>query len=216
MPQHPDGPRPGAPGATGGAWLFGRYRLEPSTRRLHAGDRVQELDARAMAVLECLLRRPERVVPRATLTAEAWPGVDVVFDSAVSKTMRRLRTALGDHQGTVLQTIYGEGYRLALPATLLPPVPGSSGHDLTAAATPRESSSQPAAVMAAADATATTPPPAPELAPVAPTHAAASTAPRPAPSRATWMAWLPWVIALATSLLAGWLAWLLLHPAGAA
>src|SRR5690606_33614635 len=88
---------------------------------------ARELDPRAMAVLECLLRRAGQVVPRAVLIEEAWTGLDTVFDSAVSKVMRRLRLALEDGQGHVLQTIYGEGHRLALPATLLPPAPGDGG-----------------------------------------------------------------------------------------
>jgi len=86
-------------------------------------DRERKLDPRACAVLLCLLRHAGEVVPRAMLIAEAWPAADAVFDSAVSKVMRRLRTALGDHAGHVLQTVYGEGYRLALPAVLLPPAP---------------------------------------------------------------------------------------------
>lgn len=103
--------------------MFGDYRLEPAMRRLSARGQVRELDARALAVLECLLRHAECVVPRATLISEAWPGAAAVFDSAVSKVIRRLRIALGDSPGHVLQTVYGEGYRLALPAVLLPAEP---------------------------------------------------------------------------------------------
>ena len=187
-----------------GTWLFGQYRLDTATRQLRYDDRVRELDPRALAVLECLLRRAERIVPRATLIAEVWPDADTVFDSAVSKVMRRLRTALGDSAGHVLQTIYGEGYRLAVPATLLPPSPApeprSNGHAPGAAlrapgagpnagtqAMPGASSSRPADTGAA--------PP-----------AGMDRGPAPPP------AWLPWAIAAATTLVALWLAWLLLMP----
>ena len=193
----------------GGEWLFGRYRLVPDTRRLHAGDRVHELDPRAAAVLECLLRHAGEVVPRAILIAEAWPGGVVVFDSAVSKVMRRLRVALDDSHGSVLQTIYGEGYRIVLPATRLPPRPDPAtfpGLD----AVPRPGAHA-AAVRGAAGGRH----------PVASTHMGASAPPgtstvaqeRAGPGR--WLLWLPWVIAALATLVAGCLAWLLLRPAGA-
>ena len=168
-------------------WLFGRYRLEPRKRRLHAGERTTDLDGRACAVLLCLLHHADQVVPRARLIGEAWPEVDTVFDSAVSKVMRRLRTALGDHSGHVLQTVYGEGYRLALPAVLLPCGPAGDGH---AAAAPQP---QPGAA----------PPP-------------ASTEPRQSGPLSPPVAWLPWAIATLATLAAISLAWLLLSSAGTA
>lgn len=184
---HPPAPSPAARALTPqrapreGQWLFGRYRLEPASRRLvHADGWTRNLDARGCAVLLCLLRNAEHVVPRATLIGEAWPGVDSVFDSAVSKVMRRLRTALDDHSGHVLQTIYGEGYRLALPAVLLPPAPE--------------------------------PPPADAHAPrpgVQSWRAASSHPPSP---EGSWLNRLPWAIAAAATLVALFLAWLLMHP----
>ena len=172
------GGRPSPPRAPpAGTWLFGRYRLEPATRRLHADGRTRELDARALAVLECLLLRANRIVPRATLIAEAWPETDAVFDSAVSKVMRRLRTAMGDGHGHVLQTIYGEGYRLALPATHLPAQPAPAIQTSEAADRSGHTS--------------------------APTR------------RSAWLARLPWIIATASTSLAGWLAWLLVRNGAA-
>ncbi len=187
-----------------GTWLFGRYRLEPAARRLHVDGRAREVDARAMAVLECLLLRANRIVPRATLIAEAWPEADAVFDSAVSKVMRRLRTAMGDGHGHVLQTIYGEGYRLALPATHLPAPP--RGAEWPAAA-------------ASADPDALMPPdmPAQPAPAIQPSEAADRPGHFPAPTRrSAWLARLPWIIATASTSLAGWLAWLLLARTGAA
>ncbi|MBJ6978040.1 winged helix-turn-helix domain-containing protein [Luteimonas sp. MC1895] len=212
-------------------WLFGRYRLVPAFRRLHAGERSVELDARALAVLECLLRHAERVVPRPTLIAEAWPEASIVFDSAVSKVMRRLRVALGDSHGTILQTIYGEGYRLALPATLLPPRPGTGAtlHGSAGAGNgaARESPLRPKPIGAAS-----MPRGGPAQAQAPPAQAAAAAAadqalqpPRPIPDASgkertpperapAWQLWLPWTIAALATLLSGGLAWLLLNRAG--
>lgn len=183
-------------------WLFGRYRLVPAHRRLHAGERSMELDARALAVLECLLRHADRVVPRASLIAEAWPEADVVFDSAVSKVMRRLRVALGDSHGTVLQTIYGEGYRLALPATLLPPRPGTAAM-MHAPVGARNGAVREPAREAATAAQRSRPTPDVSAKQHPPTR-------RPG----TWRIWLPWTIAALATLLSACLAWLLLAQAG--
>ena len=168
------------------AWLFGRYRLEPGKRQLHAGERLVSLDARACAVLLCLLRHAEQVVPRATLIGEAWPDVDTVLDSAVSKVMRRLRTALGDHSGHLLQTVYGEGYRLALPAVLLPAAAEHASED----------------AAGQSQSTMVDPRPSPSREP---------RRPPPLP-----LAWLPWAIATLATLAAISLAWLLLRSASAA
>ncbi|MBJ6980391.1 winged helix-turn-helix domain-containing protein [Luteimonas sp. MC1572] len=108
-------------GALAGAhWLFGRNRLDIESHQLIRDGYRTQLDERAFAVLTCLLRHAEQVVPRSTLVAEAWPGVAHVNDSAVSKTMRRLRIALGSEAGRSLSTVYGVGYRLTTPAVLVP------------------------------------------------------------------------------------------------
>jgi DNA-binding winged helix-turn-helix (wHTH) protein len=101
-------------------WLFGHHSLEVGSQQLVTGDRRIQLDERGFAVLTCLLRHAGGVVPRATLVSEAWPGIPHVTDSAVSKTMRRLRIALGSEAARGLVTVYGVGYRLASPAVLVP------------------------------------------------------------------------------------------------
>ena len=147
------------------------------------------LDGRACAVLLCLLRHAEQVVPRATLISEAWPDADTVLDSAVSKVMRRLRTAMGDHSGHLLQTVYGEGYRLALPAVLLPAAQRHAPGRMVEAGAPQSSP---------ADAPLPLPPWEPRRPPPLP------------------LAWLPWAIATLATLAAIGLAWLLLRSASAA
>jgi len=72
------------------------------------------------------------VLPRDGLIAQAWQRFPVA-DSAVSKAMRRLRIARGHEAGTVLLTVYGVGYRLALPAEREGADAGHPPHDHPAA-----------------------------------------------------------------------------------
>lgn len=211
---------PGARTAPAGEWLFGPYHLVTAPARLHAGERSRELDPRALAVLECLLHHAGEVVPRAVLIAEAWPDVDTVLDSTVSKVMRRLRIALGDAGGHVLQTVYGEGYRLALPATWLPsmaPAPGA----------PPAAPVEPGADASATDTGAATgigpvvepvsvASPAPHGADTLPSAARPGQPMQPPGRRRTWLAWLPWIVATLALLLAGYLGWLLMRGTGSA
>nr|WP_255492223.1 winged helix-turn-helix domain-containing protein [Luteimonas sp. MC1825] len=126
-----------AGGAPAGAhWLFGRNRLDIDSHQLIRDDYRAQLDERAFAVLGCLLRHAEQVVPRSTLVAEAWPGVEHVNDSAVSKTMRRLRIALGSEAGRTLSTVYGVGYRLTTPAVLVPAGATLPGNGAATSGTP--------------------------------------------------------------------------------
>ena len=187
-------PSPARP-APAGEWLFGPYHLVPASGRLRAGERSHELDPRALSVLECLLRHAGQVVPRAVLIAEAWPDAETVLDSTVSKVMRRLRLALGDAGGHALQTVYGEGYRLALPATWLPSL-APAVHARPQITTPGDAG--PTAVPSDAEARE------------GPGRERAKRRPGGA-----WLAWLPWAVATLAMLLAAWLGWLLMRTAGA-
>lgn len=209
------GAAPSSQAGPAGEWLFGPYHLLPASARLRAGERSHELDPRALSVLECLLRHAGEVVPRAILIAEAWPDVETVLDSTVSKAMRRLRLALGDGGGHVLQTVYGEGYRLALPATWLP------------SAVPAMHARQAAPAQGATAAGVAAAGPAAGLDGALPGPRAAGpdasngleTASRPARAGThrsrNWLAWLPWAVATLALLLAAWLGWLLMRAAGA-
>jgi two-component system, OmpR family, response regulator len=84
-----------------------------ATREVRRGERILRLAPREYAVLECLLRVPEKVVTRTELSQQVWgyqfdPGTNVV-DVAV----QRLRAKLEDGfpQG-LIQTVRGVGYLL--------------------------------------------------------------------------------------------------------
>lgn len=88
-------------------YRFGRFKLNPDTRRLLAdGDQVP-LGARAFDVLIALVERRERVVTKDELLELVWPGL-VVEENNLSVQISALRKALGPH---AIATIPGRGYR---------------------------------------------------------------------------------------------------------
>jgi hypothetical protein len=73
-----------------------------------AGKRVE---ARLIEVLCCLVEANGRVVSRDELVEKAWSG-RFVGDDAIASTVSRLRSALGDTEKKLIQTVPKRGYRL--------------------------------------------------------------------------------------------------------
>jgi DNA-binding response OmpR family regulator len=90
----------------------GPISLEEASRRVTVGGTPLLLSQREFALLEVLLRHPDKVLSREQLLDHAWPmGVAVTpnsVDAYVSFVRRKLGAA-GDH----LQTVRGMGYRMA-------------------------------------------------------------------------------------------------------
>lgn len=83
-------------------------RLDVDQRTVEAdGGRLIVLSGRETALLECLARRPRRVLSRDDLLDLAFPGAE---DNGVVDTyVHYLRRKLGKH---VIDTVHGVGYRL--------------------------------------------------------------------------------------------------------
>jgi len=92
---------------------FGAYRYDSESRLLYRGDEEILLPPRVVAVLESLLKRPGKIVPKEDLLASAWEGAFVGEDS-LTQAISQLRQALGDdpQRPTYIQTIPRRGYRL--------------------------------------------------------------------------------------------------------
>ncbi|GAA4746353.1 two-component system response regulator TcrA [Modestobacter marinus] len=92
----------------------GPLSLDPATRMVECRGEPVELSARELALLEFLLRNPERVLSRAVLVEHVW-GLD--YDGAsnvVDVYVKYLRDKI-DRRFDVdlLRTVRGAGYRLA-------------------------------------------------------------------------------------------------------
>ncbi|HMN00164.1 MAG TPA: response regulator transcription factor [Anaerolineales bacterium] len=88
--------------------------LDTLTRRVRRGDKLIELTAKEYAVLECLLREPERVLTRAQIAEHVW-NYDVFNQSnVVDVYIKNLRRKIdGGFNLKLIHTIRGAGYRLS-------------------------------------------------------------------------------------------------------
>ena len=100
-------PRPGVLQA-------GDLVLDPLTRACARGDREIKLTAREYAVLELLLSRAGEVVPKAEILRKVWgdafEGDPNLVEVYIGYLRRKVDQPFGRHS---LQTVRGEGYRLA-------------------------------------------------------------------------------------------------------
>jgi DNA-binding response OmpR family regulator len=88
--------------------------LDPATREVRRAGRLLQLTAREYALLEYLLRNPERVVTRSQILEHVWDDnfdpVGNVVDVLVGRLRRRLGSGAG---GSLIHTVRGAGYRLS-------------------------------------------------------------------------------------------------------
>lgn len=110
-------------------YAFGPFVVEPTERRLTREGRRVAVPRKAWQILLLLVEARGRLVPYATLREKLWPQI-VVEDRTLTVHVSTLRKALGGGpSATYIETVTGEGYRLALPVRVLsaidPPAPRS-------------------------------------------------------------------------------------------
>ncbi|MGH8562133.1 MAG: winged helix-turn-helix domain-containing protein, partial [Nevskiales bacterium] len=91
-----------------GAAVFDEGRLELSVN----GRRV-DIERKPLEVLRYLLQHADQVVTRDRLLEACWPG-RILSESVLSKALSKLREALGDKDQSLIKTVHGYGYRLAV------------------------------------------------------------------------------------------------------
>jgi two-component system response regulator QseB len=99
--------------ATGRAqseWVHGALRYDPATRQVRWGERTVELTARETALLEALLKQPQRVLSKSQLQEQLydWSGGEPE-SNALEVYVHHLRRKI--HPG-VVRTVRGVGYAL--------------------------------------------------------------------------------------------------------
>jgi two-component system, OmpR family, response regulator QseB len=91
-------------------WTHGPLRYDPASRQVHWHDRAVELTARETALLEALLKQPQRVLSKAQLQERLydWSGGEPE-SNALEVHVHHLRRKI--HPG-VIRTVRGVGYAL--------------------------------------------------------------------------------------------------------
>lgn len=102
------------PGASLGTQLqAGNVVLDTATRSLLVGGRVIDATPREIDLLEALLRRTGRVVPKHALDNSLYPMDAEVTPNALEASVSRLRKRLGAAGSDVMiRTVHGVGYGL--------------------------------------------------------------------------------------------------------
>jgi DNA-binding response OmpR family regulator len=88
--------------------------LDTLTHRVRRGSKTIELAAKEYAVLECLMREPERILSRTLIADHVW-NYDVYNESnVVDVYIRNLRRKIDDgFDQKLIHTVRGAGYRLS-------------------------------------------------------------------------------------------------------
>jgi heavy metal response regulator len=88
--------------------------LDTLTHRVRRRDKLVELTSKEFAILECLMREPERVLTRTQIAEHVW-NYDVYNQSnVVDVYIRNLRRKIDDPYAVkLIHTVRGAGYRLS-------------------------------------------------------------------------------------------------------
>lgn len=97
------------------AYRFGEFELRPNERLLVRAGEPIVVGARAFDLLTYLIDHRDRVVPKAELLDQVWPGL-AVEEANLTVQVSSLRKALGPQ---ALSTVPGRGYRFVLPVAEL-------------------------------------------------------------------------------------------------
>jgi pimeloyl-ACP methyl ester carboxylesterase/DNA-binding winged helix-turn-helix (wHTH) protein len=97
---------------------FHPFRLDSVSGQLYGGSGPIPLAPKALSLLEYLVDRPGRLIPKTELLDALWPGV-FVGDGALKVCIRQIRRALGDDAEApkFIETAHRRGYRFIASVT---------------------------------------------------------------------------------------------------
>ena len=95
--------------------IAGSLRLDRQDERLWRGGRDTRLGGKAWAMLRALMEKPRTLVTKDELFERVWPGL-AVSESVLTTAIKEVRRAIGDdaRNPTMIQTVYGRGYRFLI------------------------------------------------------------------------------------------------------
>lgn len=92
---------------------LGVFEIDAQARRVFRNGLLIEMQSKTFALLACLIERSPETVSHDEIKERVWGGA--ISDDAVKQRVSMLRRALGEdsRQPHLLETVHGEGYRLA-------------------------------------------------------------------------------------------------------
>jgi DNA-binding response OmpR family regulator len=102
------------PAATEPVLRIGDLELDTTTRRARRGGRSLDLTTKEYALLEYLMRNPDRVLTRTMITERVWNYDTFNVANVIDVYISHLRRKIDDGHGQkLIETVRGAGYRLA-------------------------------------------------------------------------------------------------------
>jgi len=99
-----------------GTLVIDDLRLDPATHFAWRGETPLDLTAKEYALLEYLMRNPNRLITREMVTAHLWDYDQTIASNVVDVYIRRLRRKVDDpYPIKLIETVRGAGYRLRDP-----------------------------------------------------------------------------------------------------
>jgi DNA-binding response OmpR family regulator len=96
----------------------GDLTIDPANHAVQRGGVTIDLTPREFAILEYLMRSPNRILTREMIEAHVWNFDFISGSNVVDVYIRRLRKKIDDpYPLKLLETVRGVGYRLVQPAT---------------------------------------------------------------------------------------------------
>src|SRR6059036_1092503 len=118
-------------------YVFDACTLDTQRAELARAGRVYQLRRKVFQALAYLLAQGDRVVSKQELCEHLWPQ-QFISEAALESTIKAVRQAIGDsgRDQRLLQTVYGQGYRLVAAVTTEEPTPSDWAMLLASARVP--------------------------------------------------------------------------------
>ena len=100
----------------GGSLIIEDLRLDPATHYVWRGETPLDLTAKEYALLEYMMRNPNRLITRDMVVSHIWDYDQTLASNVVDVYIRRLRRKVDDpYPIKLIETVRGAGYRLRDP-----------------------------------------------------------------------------------------------------
>lgn len=92
---------------------IGDLIADPTTHTVERGGQPIQLNSKEFALLECFMRHPNQVLSREQIEGHVWGYDAFIASNVIDVYVARLRRKIDDTFPTrLLETVYGQGYRL--------------------------------------------------------------------------------------------------------